>query len=133
MRFTIAIGLVALASVTSAPPYASAEELVCKVPTFRGAATPQGGDAEMHVVNNGKACGIRNFGSYPDTATLAYAGSITTPPKNGVAKFEAPRALYTPGVGFVGEDYFEYQANAKGPQDNPVLMKVRVRVTVSAK
>ncbi len=87
----------------------------------------------MLVVNTGRACGIRNFGNYPDTATLAYAGSITRPPKNGVAEFEPPRALYTPAQGFVGEDYFEYQANAKGPQDNPVLIKVRVRVTVSAK
>ena len=84
------------------------------------------------IVNNGRACGIRNFGHYPDSATLAFSGSITSAPKNGTAKFEPPRALYTPNPGFVGEDFFEYQANAKGPQDNPVLLKVRVRVTVTA-
>lgn len=96
---------------------------------FRGATQPQGGEAEMHVVNNGRPCGIRNFGQHhPDTATLAYAGSITVPPKNGVARFEPPRALYTPNPGFTGEDQFEYQANAKGPQDNPVMLKVRVGV-----
>lgn len=86
----------------------------------------------MHVVNNGRSCGIRNFGHYPDTASLAHAGSIITPPRHGTAKFEPPRALYTPAPGFVGEDYFEYQANAKGPQDQPVLLKVKVKVSVTA-
>ena len=86
----------------------------------------------MRVINNGQACGIRNFGLFPDPATLAFAGDITVAPKNGVAKFEAPRALYTPSPGFVGEDSFEYRANAKGPNDSPVLLKVRVKVIVTA-
>ena len=110
---------------------AVAQGSMCRVPVFRGATQPQGGEAEMHAVNNGRPCGIRNFGHYPDTATLAYAGSITVPPKNGVAKFEPPRALYTPNPGFTGEDQFEYQANAKGPQENPVMLKVKVRVLVT--
>ncbi len=110
---------------------AVAQESMCRVPVFRGATQPQGGEAEMHVVNNRRQCGIRNFGHYPDTATLAYAGTITVLPKNGVAKFEPPRALYTPNAGFTGEDQCEYQANAKGPQDNPVMLKVKVRVLVT--
>ena len=115
------------------PAGANPEVPVCKVPAFRGAALPQGGDAEMQVVNNGRACGIRNFGHFPDTASLAHAGRITAPPKNGVARFEPPRALYTPAPGYVGEDYFEYEANAKGVQDQPVFLRVRVRVIVHAK
>lgn len=130
MRVARGRNLLVLGSAVCALHAAVAQESMCRVPVFRGAAQPQGGEAEMHVVNNGRACGIRNFGHYPDTATLAYAGSVTVPPKNGVAKFEPPRALYTPNPGFTGEDQFEYQANAKGPQDNPVMLKVKVRVLV---
>lgn len=121
-----------LAGVSLYPLNAIAQDRACNVPVFRGAALPQGGDAQMSMVNNGRSCGIRNFGHYPDTATLAYSGTITTIPKNGIARFVAPRAMYTPNSGFVGEDYFEYQANAKGLQDNPVLLTVRVRVHVAA-
>jgi hypothetical protein len=124
-------GLAGLA-VASVPLGARADEAACKVPVFRGAAQAQGGDAQMQVLNQGKPCGIRNFGHYPDPASLAFSGSITVAPKNGVASFVPPRALYTPSPGFVGSDYFEYQAQAKGPQDSPVSLKVRVTVTVTA-
>lgn len=110
---------------------AQAEDVACRVPVFRGAASPQGGEAQMQVVNNGQACGIRNFGQYPDANTLAHEGRITVPPQNGSAKFVAPRAVYTPAAGFVGTDHFEYQANAMGPRNVPILLKVRVTVTVT--
>ena len=132
MRIAFQFAALALAGVALFPSLAVAQDRACYVPVFRGAALPQGGDAEMHMTNNGRACGIRNFGHYPDNTSLAFSGSITTPPKNGIAKFDSPRALYTPNPGFIGEDYFEYQANAKGPQDNPVLLRVRVKVTVTA-
>ena len=132
VRTTFAIAFLSISTSLLGSPSARAEDSTCKVPVFRGAAQPQGGEAEMHVVNNGRSCGIRNFGNYPDTESLAYSGSITLPPKNGAAKFEPPRALYTPAPGFVGEDYFEYQANAKGPHGNPVFLKVRVKVSVTA-
>ena len=132
MSTTFATSTWVLVGALLYPPGAAAQEPACSVPVFRGAARPQGGDAEMRVVNTGRACGIRNFGQFPDAASLAFAGEITAAPKNGVARFEAPRALYTPARGFVGEDSFEYLANAKGPNDSPVLLKVRVKVIVTA-
>ena len=130
MRITGARSLFLLGGALCGLHAAFAQEPMCNVPVFRGATQPQGGEAEMHVLNQGRSCGIRNFGHYPDPATLAYAGSITVSPKNGVARFEPPRALYTPNPGFVGEDQFEYQAIARGPRDNPVTLKVKVRVLV---
>ena len=111
---------------------ANAEDTKCGVPVFRGATQPQGGHAEMRVVNNGQACGIRNYGSYPNDATLAFAGEITVLPENGQAKFIPPRAVYTPKPGFSGEDSFEYRATAKGPSDNLVYLRVKVKVLVVA-
>jgi hypothetical protein len=129
---TLAIGILWMWGVILGATEAKAQESTCIVPVFRGAAQPQGAEAEMRVVNNGRACGIRTFGNYPDTASLAHSGSIVAPPKNGKAKFEPPRALYTPAPGFVGDDYFEFQANANGPQGNPVYLRVRVKVSVAA-
>jgi Bacterial Ig domain len=128
MPFTalIVLGLLAW------PPWAAGQDQTCKVPAFRGATLPKGADAVMHVVNTGRECGIRNFGQASDVNSLASSGSITKPPQNGTARFEPPSALYTPNPGFAGEDYFEYQAHAKGPQDKPVVLTVRVKVTVTA-
>ncbi|RZL91000.1 MAG: hypothetical protein EOP76_14485 [Variovorax sp.] len=132
MHKIFAIVVLGMTSALCIGSDAQAQPSPCNVPVFRGATLPQGGVAEMQVVNNGRPCGIRNFGHYPDTASLAQSGSITTQPKNGVARFEPPRALYTPNPGFVGDDYFEYQASAKGPQDHPVSLRVKVKVSVAA-
>ena len=64
---------------------------------------------------------------------LAYAGSITKPPQTGTAQFVPPRALYTPGAGFEGEDAFEYEATALGPAGNALRLRVRVKVFVKAR
>ncbi len=132
MREAIGGVLVACAVAAGWPVQVLAQEPPCSVPLFRGATQPQGGQAEMRVVNNGQACGIRNFGRFPDDRSLAHAGSITTPAQHGVARFVAPRAVYTPTAGFVGEDHFEYEANARGPDDIPVLLRVKVKVVVLA-
>ncbi len=121
-----------LASQSAWVANAMADDSKCSVPVFRGAALAQGGEAEMRVVNNGQACGIRNFGSFPNPNSLAHAGEITVPAKNGQARFVAPRAVYTPLPGFAGEDSFEYSATATGPTGNLVALRVKVRVVVVA-
>ena len=111
---------------------AKSEQPVCRVLPFRGATSPQGADAEMHVVNTGQPCSITNFGVPSARQNPADSGRITSPPSVGVAEFKPPRAVYLPKAGFDGEDYFEYEATAKGPSDNPLLIRVRVKVTVKA-
>jgi len=104
----------------------------CSVEPFDGATQPQGAVAHMHVVNTGAACSIENFGGAREHRNPAEAGSITVKPAHGTAEFVAPRARYTPAPGFVGEDEFAYEANAKGTRDQQVLLRVRVKVQVTA-
>ena len=46
------------------------------------------------------------------------------------AEFVAPQARYTPEPGYVGEDTFEFEAFARGRNDQPMRLKVRVVVQV---
>jgi hypothetical protein len=125
--------LVALAAlVPASAAWAQAAPPACRVPVFRGATLPAGADAEMHVVNTGQPCTIANWGMFTERQNPAYAGEITRAPANGMAEFKSPRAAYTPKPGFAGEDYFEYQANAKGQSENALLFRVRVKVFVLA-
>jgi Bacterial Ig domain len=112
--------------------WAQAAPSTCRVPAFRGAVQPAGADAEMHVVNTGQPCTIANWGVFTERQNPAFAGEITRAPASGTAEFKPPRAVYTPAPGFAGEDYFEYQANAKGPSENALLFRVRVKVFVKA-
>ena len=111
---------------------AQATPATCSVPAFRGATTPQGADAEMHIINTGQPCTIINYGMFAEKRNPAYAGAITKAPTAGDAAFKPPRAVYTPKPGYVGDDYFEYEANAKGPSENVLLFRVRVKVSVKA-
>jgi Bacterial Ig domain len=129
-RFALAVWMVAPLHAGSA--WAQTAPSTCRVPVFRGAVLPAGADAEMHVVNTGQPCTIANWGMFTERQNPAFAGEITRAPANGTAEFKPPRAMYTPNPGFAGEDYFEYQANAKGPSENALLFRVRVKVFVLA-
>lgn len=118
--------LLALAGVgwTAEPP--------CRVEPFQGATTPQGASTRMRVVNTGAACRIANFGLPGERGHPASTGTITAPPMHGSATFVAPEVRYTPARGYVGADAFAYEAIATGAQDQPLRLKVRVRVEVVA-
>ena len=121
-----------LSAVLLGSAHAQPESQACRVPAFRGAASPQGADAEMHIVNNGRACAISNFGMFTERQNPAFSGQITRAPTTGTAEFKPPRAVYTPKPGFEGEDYFEYEATAKGSNESALLFRVRVKVYVKA-
>lgn len=104
----------------------------CRVLPFRGATSPQGAQAQMHVINTGQPCAIANFGVPGEGRNPAHSGAVTRPPSGGVAEVKAHRAVYTPTPGFEGEDYFEYEAYALGPSGNSLLLRVRVKVSVKA-
>ena len=86
----------------------------------------------MRVVNAGAACVIINYGVPAERTNPADSGSITRPPAHGVAAFVAPHATYTPTQGYVGEDEFEYEAVARSRNNQPVRLKVHVKVMVVA-
>jgi len=86
----------------------------------------------MHIVNTGRACAISNYGNFTERQNPAFSGQITRAPSSGFAEFNPPRAVYTPKPGFSGEDYFEYEANAKGTNESSLLFRVRVKVYVKA-
>lgn len=133
-RLCVAAGLLALSggALAQAAPAAPADHpalpAACRVPGFRGAASPQGADAQMHIVNTGQPCAIPNYGFPAEQRNPAYAGVITKLPVAGKVEFVPPRAIYTPAAGFAGEDQFEYEASAEG-LSRP--LRVRVRVFVS--
>ena len=104
----------------------------CFVEPFTGAALPQGATARMRVVSNGKPCRIINFGVSAERRNPADAGTITQAPTRGKAEFVAPRAVYTPEPGFVGDDEFAFEAHAKGHVDQQIRLRVRVLVSVVA-
>lgn len=124
--YALAVGITLASVNATAQPQASE----CRVPAFRGAASPQGADAEMHVVNTGRPCSIANFGMAGERQSPAFGGQITRAPSNGTATFQPPRAHYVPKAEYSGEDYFEYEANAKGNGENTVILRVRVKVFV---
>jgi hypothetical protein len=126
-RAALAAALVALNSSSLAQP-----SRTCRVEPFDGATQPQGAVAQMHVVNTGAACSIENFGGTRSIRNPAEGGRITAKPAHGTAEFVGPHARYTPAPGFVGEDEFAYEANAKGTRDQQVLLRVRVKVQVTA-
>jgi hypothetical protein len=113
-----------------APAGAHAQDPRCIVPPFSGAAQPQGATAVMRVVNDGKACGVSHFGVPSERRNPAESGKIIQRAAHGTLQFVAPRFLYTPEPGFTGEDEFTYEARAKNNQDQPVTLKVKMKVTV---
>lgn len=104
----------------------------CRVEAFQGAATADGATTRMTVPINAGACSIVNYGVPTMQRHPADAGSITVPPQHGTAEFVPPRARYTPQPGYIGPDEFTYEAAALGHTDQPVRLKVRVKVDVVA-
>lgn len=127
----VAATTLALAALLSAST-AHTAETDCFVEPFTGAALPQGATARMRVVSNGKPCRIINFGVSAERRNPSDSGTITQAPTRGKAEFIAPRAVYTPDPGFVGDDEFAYEAHAKGNVDQQIRLRVRVLVSVVA-
>ena len=84
------------------------------------------------MVNRGQSCSFQNFGVPEQRSNPADAGRITKAPLNGTATFAAPSAVYMPKPGFVGEDSFEYEANAINAEGRALRLLVRVSITVTA-
>ena len=118
--------------VRTAALAAPAERPDCRIEPIQGATSAQGAVAQIHRVNDGRPCGITNFGVPAERANPADSGSITQKPAHGSALFIAPQARYTPERGYVGADEFEYEAFAKGSHRQSVRLKIRVEVTVTA-
>ncbi|MGL4574524.1 MAG: Ig-like domain-containing protein [Burkholderiaceae bacterium] len=109
---------------------AQAQDPRCVVPPFSGASQPTGAVAQMRVINDGKACGVSHFGVPSEKRNPAEAAKVLHPAAHGKVQFVPPRVLYTPEPGFVGEDEFAYEARAKNNQDQPVVLKVKMKVIV---
>jgi hypothetical protein len=132
LRLQVFIGGVAAAMMFApfVPSQAHAQDPRCLVPPFSGAAQPQGAVAQMRVVNDGKACGVSHFGVPSERRNPAESSKIIQPAAHGTLQFVAPRILYTPEPGFAGEDEFTYEARAKNKREEPVTLKVKMKVTV---
>lgn len=124
--------LLCAACLSCAATAALAQGGPCKVSSFSGAATGQGADATMTVRNTGEPCSITNYGMAAEKKHPAASGRITKAPAHGTATFDAPAARYTPAPGYVGADSFAYEARATGNVDQQIVLKVRVKVTVTA-
>jgi hypothetical protein len=120
--------LVALTPIGSA----LAQQPECRISSFQGATLPQGAVTNMRVVNTGASCVIANYGVPAERSNPADSGSITRPPAHGAAEFVAPNAKYTPAQGYAGEDEFEYEAFARSGSNQPLRLKVQVKVLVVA-
>jgi hypothetical protein len=118
-----------IASALAALP-AAAQDPRCIVPPFSGAAQPQGTVAMMRIINDGKACGVSHFGVPSEKRNPAQTAKIIHPASHGTVRFVAPRVLYQPEAGYVGEDEFVYEARAKNNQDQPVVLRVKMKVVV---
>jgi hypothetical protein len=134
-RFSVIVmaPMICFASLAATPVAAASaqtQEPRCLVPPFSGAAQPQGATAQMRVINDGKACGISHFGVPSERRNPAETAKVTRAASHGTVQFMAPRVLYTPQPGFVGEDEFAYETHAKNNQDQPVVLRVKMKVIV---
>jgi hypothetical protein len=132
IHFIVFVGIVGAATTSFplAPAPAHAQDLRCVVPPFSGAAQPQGAVAQMRVINDGKACGVSHFGVPSERRNPAESGKVIQPAAHGSLQFVPPRILYTPAPGFTGEDEFAYEARAKNSREEPVTLKVKMKVVV---
>ncbi|VTU45121.1 hypothetical protein SRS16P2_00012 (plasmid) [Variovorax sp. SRS16] len=117
-----------VAAAASPPAFA---QKTCRIDSLRGATLPQGTSTKMHVVNDGSACVMANYGEAADKTGPADSGSITRQPTHGKAEFVPPEARYTPEPGYVGDDEFEYEAFARARTQQDRL-KLHVNVVVTA-
>ncbi|WP_213959445.1 Ig-like domain-containing protein [Variovorax sp. dw_954] len=120
--------VVLLLIMTTWPAFA---QKTCQIDSFRGATLPQGTSTKMHVINNGSACVMANYGEAADKTGAADSGSITKQPMHGKAEFVPPEARYTPEPGYVGDDEFDYEAFARS-RTQQVRLKLHVNVVVTA-
>jgi hypothetical protein len=111
---------------------AFAQAWSCRVEPFSGATSGQGAVATITVRNTGEACSIQNFGAPTEKKNPASSGRITQVPRHGTASFDAPLAHYVPAAGYIGADEFSYEARATGNTGQQVLLRVHVKVTVTA-
>ena len=121
-----------LAALLLLAPVATAQPASCVMSTTRGAASPQGATATMQVINDGRPCGLTNYGIPAERRNPATAGVITQPPKHGKAEFVGAEAQYTPAPGYVGDDAFSYEAHAVDGAGRRLVLRVHVKVTVRA-
>lgn len=132
LHYLVFAGIVVAATTSFplAPAPTHAQDPRCVVPPFSGAAQPRGAVAQMRVVNDGKACGISHFGVPSERRNPAESSKIIQPAAHGTVQFVAPRVLYTPEPGFAGEDEFAYEARAKNNREEPVTLRVKMKVVV---
>ncbi len=125
LQTTVCLGMLFIAC------NAMAQSPNCQIPRFSGAMDRNGAVTTMNVVNNGQPCGVDLYGgsrgSHP-----ASRGVITNPPKHGHAEFVGPHIQYTPASGYVGADEFSGKAWAQNDNMVPKLLKLQIKVTVSA-
>jgi Bacterial Ig domain len=107
-----------------------AQPLKCEISPIRGASSPQGAVATMRVINDGRSCGLTNYGLPAERQNPATDGVITQPPTHGKAEFVGPRVQYTPKAGYVGEDAFAYEARTADATGRPIVLKVHLKVKV---
>ena len=127
-----AFGFIGTLASSAADPQAAAQGagLRCFVSNVRGASTVEGASASMIVTSDGTSCPLDNWGNPDLRQEPATSVAITVLPKHGRAEPAAPRVIYTPQSGYVGEDEFAYEAKAQYPNGDPMTMRVRVKVDV---
>jgi hypothetical protein len=124
------IASIVLAGLLAQP--ALAAEPGCSVALTRGAASPQGTDSTMRVAGDGRACAVELLGVPAERRNPATAMRVTRPPANGSVQFDSGRAVYRAHRGFSGNDGFAIEADALGNANQPIVLRVRVAVTVTA-
>jgi hypothetical protein len=111
---------------------AAAAEPGCSVAPMRGAASPQGTDGTMSVVGDGRACAIALLGAPTERRNPATALRVTQAPAKGSVQFEGGRAVYRANPGYRGLDAFAIEADALGTANQPIVLRIRMAVTVTA-
>src|ERR1043166_3918241 len=132
MRLILALLAVAtLGAQAPARPTQATDNLIrCYVSNFRGAAGPEGPDAEMGVVSDGLSCAITNFGLPESRQNPATEIRLTQTPSHGRIAPAPPRVIYTHPTGYSGPDAFAYDATTTTAAGAPVTLRVRVKVDV---
>jgi hypothetical protein len=112
--------------------HAAGTEPGCSVAPMRGAASPQGTDGTMRVAGDGRACALELLGVPAERRNPATALRVTQAPRNGTLQFESGRAVYRANPGYRGNDAFAIEADTLGNANQPIVLRIRMAVTVSA-
>ena len=103
----------------AAPPLAR-----CFLLPFRSPARPEGADATMIVVSDGRPCAIPSWGIPTERRNPATAATISVAPRHGKAVFISPRMEYTADPGYVGADEFAYEATVTDSLGADVVLRL---------